>query len=78
MKDRIITLLVGGLLAIAMLWVTSATGTVTRSEMQEYVDVTATEHLRLLRDDLRNVQEVLMSVRERLSGVETILRLERN
>lgn len=77
MKDRIITVLVGGILGLIMLWVTFAPGTVTRAEMQEFVDVTATEHLRLLRGDLRNVQEALISVRERLSGVETILR-ERN
>lgn len=75
MKDsRTIATLIGGLLALSFLWVTFAPTTVTQAEMQHYVDVTATEHLRLLRQDFKDTQEVLVQVRERLSRVEAVVR----
>lgn len=75
LKDnRTVATLVGGIVALGLLWVTFAPGTVTRAEMQTYVDVTATEHLRLLRQDFKETQKVLVEVRERLAGVESILR----
>jgi hypothetical protein len=42
--------------------------------MQDYVDVTATEHLRLLRSDIKAMNKSLVEVRERLAGVEAVLR----
>ncbi len=75
MKDsRTIATLIGGLLGLAFLWVTFAPTAVTRAEMQDYVDVTATEHLRLLRKDFKETQKVLVQVRERLARVEAVVR----
>jgi hypothetical protein len=73
-EGRIITALMGGLVGLALLWVTFAPETVTRAEMQDYVEVTSTEHLRLLRSDLRDMRKALVEVGERLAGVEAILR----
>jgi hypothetical protein len=42
--------------------------------MQDYVDATAVEHLRLLREDFKTMNESLVEVRERLAGVEAVLR----
>lgn len=75
MKDsRTVATLIGGLLGLALLWVTFAPTAVTRAEMQDYVDVTATEHLRLLRSDIKAMNKSLVEVRERLAGVEAVLR----
>lgn len=73
-NERVAATLVGGLMGLALLWLTFAPGTVTRAEMQNYVDVTATEHLRILRKDLGGVRETMVEVCQRLAGVEAVLR----
>ncbi|KKK93395.1 hypothetical protein LCGC14_2693320 [marine sediment metagenome] len=75
MKDsQTVATLIGGLLGLAFLWITFAPMAVIRAEMQDYVDVTATEHLRILRGDIGVMNQTLVRVRERLAGVEAILR----
>ena len=75
MKDsRTIAALVGGMVGLGLLWAALAPSAVTRAEMQDYVEVTATEHVRLLREDFKTMSEVLVQVRERLAGVEAVLR----
>ncbi len=74
MKDRLIVTLVGGLGALAFLWIMTAPSTVTRAEMHQYVEATATEHLRLLRADIKFMSSTLSRVGERLAAVEAVLR----
>jgi hypothetical protein len=75
MKDsRAVAALIGGLIGLGLLWAAIAPTSVTRAEMQDYVDVAATEYLRLLRSDIKTMNESLMEVRERLAGVEAVLR----
>lgn len=74
MKDNILAALIGGTISLILLWAMFAPGTVSRAEMQGYVEVTAVEHLRLLREDLRDQRTLLIEVSQRLAGVEAILR----
>ena len=78
MTDRTSTAIIGSLLtvvgALALLWVMIAPENVTRGEMQDYIQVTAVEHLRYLREDLKEVTEALGEVTQRLAGVEAVLR----
>lgn len=61
----------GILVGLVVLWFTTAMGMVSRPEMQNYVEVTATEHLRLLREDIRAMNSSLC---ERLAEVEAVIR----
>ncbi len=75
MKDlKLSVVLAGGLVSLLLLWVTFAPETVTRAEMQSYVMVTATEHLRILREDMSRATSKLGEVCERLSAVEAVVR----
>ena len=62
---------------LVVLWLTLAPNTVSRGEMVSYVEATAIEHLRLLREDIRNVDESLDEVAQRLAAVEAVLSRER-
>jgi hypothetical protein len=74
MKDnKVITALVGGLVGVGLLWAAYASETVTRAELVSYVEATTTEHLRLLRVDMRIMTETLRDVRERVIRMESIL-----
>lgn len=74
MKDnKIIAALVGGLLGVGLLWLTYAPDTVSRAEMVSYVEVTASEHLRFLRTDIRVMAGTLRNVHERVIRMEAIL-----
>ena len=68
---------VGVLVGLAVLWLTVAPDNVSRGEMVSYVEATAIEHLRLLREDIRNVDESLDEVAQRLAAVEAVLSRER-
>jgi hypothetical protein len=61
-------------LGLVAMWLAFAPNAVTRAEMVSYVEVTATEHLRILRGDFRCVTKELTKVRERLAAVEGALR----
>jgi hypothetical protein len=74
MKDKIVNTLVGVLCGLVLLGATMAPTIVTRGEMQDYIEVTATEHLKLLREDLHGMREALSEVGQRLSAVEAVLR----
>lgn len=78
MTDRTSTAIIGSLLtivgALALLWVMVAPENVTRGEMQDYVQATAVEHLRLLRADLKDVDATLDNVGQRLAAIEAVLR----
>ncbi|KKN80412.1 hypothetical protein LCGC14_0330050 [marine sediment metagenome] len=69
--------IVGVLVGLAVLWLTVAPDNVSRAEMVSYVEATAIEHLRLLREDIRNVDESLDEVAQRLAAVEAVLSRER-
>ncbi|KKL17322.1 hypothetical protein LCGC14_2486720 [marine sediment metagenome] len=74
MKDsRVIAALVAGLIGVGLLWAAYASETVTRAEMVSYVAATTTEHLKVLRADIRKVTETLGDVRDRVISMESIL-----
>ena len=77
-ESRAVCTIIGGLigacLGVGLLAMSVGANTVTRVEMQEYIEATATEHLRTLRADLRSVNTTLSRVGERLAAVEAILR----
>lgn len=76
MKDtKVIAALVGGLIAVGLLWAAYASETVTRGEMVSYVEATTAEHLRFLRTDIRIMTETLRDVRERVIRMEAIIML---
>lgn len=81
MKEGTSTVIIGSLLtavgALAFLWIMVAPENVTRGEMQDYIQVTAVEHLRLLRDDIKSVNTTLNKLGERVAAVEAVLRSQK-
>jgi hypothetical protein len=64
----------GVLVGLTVLWLTMAPDLISRAEMTSYVEVTAIEHLRLLRGDIKGMNQGLSEVAQRLAAVEAVLR----
>ena len=74
MKDKITPALIGCLAGFFLMWMTFASTAVARPDMENYVQETAVEHLKILREDLRDLQKTMTGVGERLAAVEAVLR----
>jgi hypothetical protein len=63
--------LIGALVIFIALWMTHRP--VSATQMQEYVELTVIQRLDRMEVSMRDIEAVLINVRERLAGIEALL-----